>query len=222
MVTGRPSIASKIPSKSPCWSGSSSRRGALQLVVLVGEDHAHHRGVALLAEEHVLGPAQADPVRAEAARLAGVLGRVGVGADAQPAVVVAQRRICSKSSPTSGRSAARRRARCSPRAVDGQQVALAQLDVLDPEHPVVHVDLGLGAPVTAGRPSRGATSAACEALPPSLVRIPRAAWKPSMSSASVNGAPGSRGGRRGAWPPRPWPRRRSRPSPRPATRRRRR
>ena len=32
-----------------------------------------------------------------------------------------------------------------------------------------------------------ATSAACEALPPSLVRMPRAAWKPATSSASVNG-----------------------------------
>ena len=31
-----------------------------------------------------------------------------------------------------------------------------------------------------------ATSAAWEALPPSLVRIPRAAWKPATSSASVN------------------------------------
>ena len=32
-----------------------------------------------------------------------------------------------------------------------------------------------------------ATSAAWEALPPSLVRMPRAAWKPETSSASVNG-----------------------------------
>ena len=32
-----------------------------------------------------------------------------------------------------------------------------------------------------------ATSAACDALPPSDVRIPRAAWKPATSSASVNG-----------------------------------
>ena len=32
-----------------------------------------------------------------------------------------------------------------------------------------------------------ATSAACEALPPSLVRMPLAAWKPATSSASVNG-----------------------------------
>ncbi len=43
------------------------------------------------------------------------------------------------------------------------------------------------APTTAGRPMPRATSAACEALPPSLVRIPLAAWKPATSSASVNG-----------------------------------
>ena len=43
------------------------------------------------------------------------------------------------------------------------------------------------APTTAGRPIPRATSAACEALPPSEVRIPRAAWKPATSSASVNG-----------------------------------
>ena len=41
------------------------------------------------------------------------------------------------------------------------------------------------APVTAGRPIPRATSAAWLALPPSLVRIPRAAWKPATSSASV-------------------------------------
>ncbi len=38
------------------------------------------------------------------------------------------------------------------------------------------------APVTAGTPMPRATSAACDALPPSLVRIPRAAWNPAMSS----------------------------------------
>ena len=43
------------------------------------------------------------------------------------------------------------------------------------------------APTTAGRPMPRATSAACEALPPSEVRMPRAAWKPATSSASVNG-----------------------------------
>jgi hypothetical protein len=43
------------------------------------------------------------------------------------------------------------------------------------------------APVTAGTPIPRATSAACDALPPSEVRIPLAAWKPATSSASVNG-----------------------------------
>ena len=43
------------------------------------------------------------------------------------------------------------------------------------------------APVTAGRPMPRATSAAWLALPPSAVRMPRAAKKPATSSASVNG-----------------------------------
>ena len=43
------------------------------------------------------------------------------------------------------------------------------------------------APVTAGTPMPRATSAAWQALPPSEVRIPLAAWKPATSSASVNG-----------------------------------
>ena len=40
---------------------------------------------AALAEEHVLGAAQADALRAEAAGAGGVLGGVGVGPHAQPA-----------------------------------------------------------------------------------------------------------------------------------------
>ena len=43
------------------------------------------------------------------------------------------------------------------------------------------------APTTAGRPMPRATSAACDALPPSEVRMPLAAWKPATSSASVKG-----------------------------------
>ena len=67
-----------------------------------------------------------------------------------------------------------------------------------------------------------ATSAACEALPPSEVRMPLAAWKPATSSASVNGRTrmtaralggGRDGGRRGEDD--------VRPSRRPARRRRR-
>ena len=43
------------------------------------------------------------------------------------------------------------------------------------------------APDTHGLPIPRATSAAWEALPPSAVRMPCAAWKPATSSASVNG-----------------------------------
>ena len=43
------------------------------------------------------------------------------------------------------------------------------------------------APATQGLPIPRATSAAWLALPPLLVRIPSAAWKPAMSSASVKG-----------------------------------
>ena len=43
------------------------------------------------------------------------------------------------------------------------------------------------APVTAGTPMPRATRAACEAFPPSEVRIPLATWNPATSSASVNG-----------------------------------
>ena len=41
--------------------------------------------------------------------------------------------------------------------------------------------------MTAGQPMPRATSAACDALPPSDVRMPLAAWKPATSSASVKG-----------------------------------
>ena len=59
------------------------------------------------------------------------------------------------------------------------------------------------APVTAGTPIPRATSAACEALPPSEVTIPLAAWKPATSSASVNGrARITSRPSAAAWPPR--------------------
>ena len=44
--------------------------------------------LAVLGHEHVLGPAQADALRAELARPLGVLGRVGVGAHVQAAHLV--------------------------------------------------------------------------------------------------------------------------------------
>ena len=77
-MTGRPAIASKIPSKSPCCIGSSVSSGAPPLVLVAGEDHVAHDREPLLGHEHVLGPAEADALGAELARLRGVVGRVGV------------------------------------------------------------------------------------------------------------------------------------------------
>ena len=59
-------------------------RGAAPRLV-VGEDHLAHGENALGVEEHVLGAAEADPLRAEVARLARVARRIGVGAHAQAA-----------------------------------------------------------------------------------------------------------------------------------------
>ena len=52
----------------------------------LGQDHAAHDGQAVLAEEHVLGAAQADALGAEPARVGGVVAGVGVGPHGQVAL----------------------------------------------------------------------------------------------------------------------------------------
>ena len=54
-------------------------------VLVAGEDHLPHQPQPLRLGEHVLGPAEADPLGAELARLGRVLGRVGVRAHTQSA-----------------------------------------------------------------------------------------------------------------------------------------
>jgi hypothetical protein len=61
------------------------------LAALLGvraEDDGDHLLVAVVAEEHVLGAAQADAGRAELARALGVVGGVGVRADLERAQLV--------------------------------------------------------------------------------------------------------------------------------------
>ena len=62
------------------------RLAAARLVV--GEDHPLHHRQPLVAEEHVLGAAEADPLGAELARADGVGGVVGVRADLEPSEAV--------------------------------------------------------------------------------------------------------------------------------------
>ena len=62
-------------------------RGATVRLV-VRQDHALHDRNAALAEEHVLGAAQADAARAELVGELGLIGLVGVGAHAKPPELV--------------------------------------------------------------------------------------------------------------------------------------
>ena len=79
-------------------------RGAAPGVV-VREDHLLHDRQPLLAEEHVLGPAEADPLGAELARLRGVLGVSAFArtlsrrsSSAQPSTVSKSSLICGGTS----------------------------------------------------------------------------------------------------------------------------
>ena len=62
------------------------QRGLL-LLLGVGQDEALHQREPV-PEEHVLGPAEPDPLRSELPRLLGVLGEVGVRPHAEPAELV--------------------------------------------------------------------------------------------------------------------------------------
>ena len=73
-------------------------------------------------------------------------------------------------------------------AVDGDEVALADHRAVDADRLRARGrSRARSRRPPPGAPMPRATSAACEALPPSEVRMPLAAWKPATSSASVNG-----------------------------------
>ena len=87
MVTGLPSMASWIPSKSPCCMGSSQPR-FLTLLHGVGADHLTDGGDAVALEEHMLGAAQADALSTQLTGLGGVVGGVGIGTHPQAAELI--------------------------------------------------------------------------------------------------------------------------------------
>ena len=78
IVTGSPSIASRISSKSSRCSGQQRVERLLLPLLVVGDDQVLDQ-LAPLAEEHVLGAAQPDALGAEPPGAGGVLGGVGVG-----------------------------------------------------------------------------------------------------------------------------------------------
>ena len=110
----------------------------------------------------------------------------------------AERASCRPGPPTEGpvvdrseRSADERHviaAQDTVAAVDGGEIAAAEHDLSRNRiSPSAGRISSSACARTAGTPMPRAISAAWEALPPSLVRIPRAAWNPATSSASVNG-----------------------------------
>ena len=68
--------------------GQKLGQGGLALLEGVGQDHLAHRADLALAEEHVLGPAQADALGPEGHRVGRLVGLVGVGPDLEGPVLV--------------------------------------------------------------------------------------------------------------------------------------
>ena len=167
-MTGRPRISWRIATKSERWSSprwssarwnsaraSSSSGGAGPSSAAAwtsaaapaggGDEHVAHQLAAVLAEEHVLGSAEPDPLGAERPRLGRVLGRVAVRAHAQPSElvrpgqhlgeIVAELRLDQRDVVVGD---------LAGRPVDRDLIALREVDLADAHDGRVGVDLDLG------------------------------------------------------------------------------
>ena len=151
MVTGRPSIASKMPSKSERWSFSSSAERLLLLDRAVGEDEPLHQREAI-TEEHVLGAAEADALGAEATRHLGVVREVGVGAHPHPPERVGPREDGLERTARVGRDDGDRADHhLAGGAVDRDDLTLAHGLAVDLEEAADDVDLELVGAAHRGR-----------------------------------------------------------------------
>ncbi len=189
IVTGSPSIASKMPSKSPCCSGSSSAGAARRSVVGRRPGSSPHRRDGGRSPKNMCSvrqrPMPSAPKLAGAARRPRGCRRWSArraGAPRRPSRGPSRRPCSSPARPAAPSSAVISPAEPSiatgrPRAARPRRRSAPRL--------ASSSTLSVPAPATQGRPMPRATSAACEALPPSAVRMPLAAWKPPMSSASV-------------------------------------
>ncbi len=68
--------------------GQELGQGGPPLLDRIGQDHLAHRADLALAEEHVLGPAEADALRPEGDGVGRLVGLVGVGPDLEGPVLV--------------------------------------------------------------------------------------------------------------------------------------
>ena len=156
-------MASRISSKSAFWTWRSSSSASASSSVGGGEDHAAHDRQAVLAEEHVLGAAQADALGAEAARAlaaSGPLSALARTASWPLRISSAQPRIVCE---LGGRLGRRQRDLAehdlAGGAVERDDVALVHDDVADGELAAPSI-LMASAPTTAGVPQPRATTAA--------------------------------------------------------------
>ncbi len=135
-----------MPSKSLCWKGRSRSSAARRAGLVVREDHLLHDREALLAEEHVLGAAEPDPLGAELACLHRVGGGVGVRVHLQPPDTVrpAEDRLEVVVEP-SGHELDRAEDHAAGAAVERDRVALGDGVPGDRGDPTVEVDGQIGA-----------------------------------------------------------------------------
>ena len=108
---------------------------------LACDEHLAHQLLAVLAEEHVLGTAESDPLGAERACPLGVLGEVRVRAHAEPADLVGPAEHLVELLADPGRDQLDLVLRHEPgRAVDGDPIARRDLGLPHLQDPVGGVD----------------------------------------------------------------------------------
>ena len=188
MFTGRPAIASNSPSKSACCSGSSSgsaaRRCSDPSAMIIARIFGGRSAAVNMCSVRQSPIPSAPSSRARRA----LSGSSAFARTPSLRSSSAQPSTRSKYSLTWASTSGTSSSVTQPRVPSIAIRSPARTTV--PSTLIVRCSTSIAsasAPTTAGRPIPRATSAACEALPPSEVRIPRAAWKPATSSASVYG-----------------------------------
>ena len=83
ITTGNPSIALNRPAKSERCIGSSFCSALRRDLLVARQNHRLHERQTIFREEHVLGAAEADALRAELPRDFGIARDIGIGAHAE-------------------------------------------------------------------------------------------------------------------------------------------
>ena len=173
------------------------------VLLVIGQDHPLDDGEASLAEEHVLGPAQADAARAERRRRSPP-GRAGRrwrgcrgGGTRRPTTAASRTAVDAEScglhlpgDDLQDLARARRHLadlHLAGEAVEGDEVPFTDRLPADLAGAARSRSISSApAPTTDGLPIWRPTTAACEVMPPVAVRMPWATLMPWMSSGTVS------------------------------------